>query len=53
MTYHLFWALETLKNWTELALQRVTEPGGPESEEYEVLELELDWCVLSPLARRD
>ncbi|GAA5936984.1 hypothetical protein JCM1841_003404 [Sporobolomyces salmonicolor] len=43
MSYHLFWQLELLPNWTDLVCQKHGEDGGPESPEFEVSETELDW----------
>lgn len=37
--------LEMLPNWSIWATQRVGTPGGPISSEYELTEVELDWCV--------
>lgn len=39
--------LEMLPNWSVWATQRVGTPGGPVSSEYELTEVELDWCVSS------
>ncbi|KAI5480564.1 Zn(2)-C6 fungal-type transcription factor [Pseudohyphozyma bogoriensis] len=55
--YHLFTQLDVLP-WVSLAVQRVGEPGGPISPEFEVSELELNWfveglklaCFYTPLA---
>ncbi|GAA5868608.1 hypothetical protein JCM1840_005505 [Sporobolomyces johnsonii] len=43
MTYHVFWQLELLPNWTDLVCQRHGEAEGPESPDLEVSETELDW----------
>jgi hypothetical protein len=40
--------LEMLPDWTTYAAQRVGSPGGPISQEYELTEDELDWCVSLP-----
>ncbi|BGP40011.1 hypothetical protein JCM10450v2_003991 [Rhodotorula kratochvilovae] len=45
MTFHELMQLELLPNWTDIALQRVGEPGGPQSVEEEVSETELSWFV--------
>lgn len=41
--YHVFWQLELLPNWPDLALSRYGEEGGPANVELEVTETELDW----------
>ena len=43
MVYHVFWQLELLPNWPDLALSRFGEVGGPASVELEATETELDW----------
>ncbi|GAA5903225.1 hypothetical protein JCM5296_001211 [Sporobolomyces johnsonii] len=43
MTYHVFWQLELLPNWTDLVCQKHGEAEGPESPDFEVSETELDW----------
>lgn len=45
MTYHLFWQLELLPNWTTLAVERFGEAEGPLAPHLEVSETELDWFV--------
>ena len=42
---HMLMQLEMLPNWSVWATQRVGTPGGPISSEYELTEVELDWCV--------
>jgi hypothetical protein len=44
VVYHLVTQLEVIP-WVKMAVQRVGEPEGPTSEEYEVSELELNWCA--------
>ncbi|GAA6048232.1 hypothetical protein JCM3770_006495 [Rhodotorula araucariae] len=45
MTFHELMQLELLPNWTDIALQRVGEHGGPQSIDEEVSERELHWFV--------
>ncbi|BGP16119.1 hypothetical protein JCM10213v2_004113 [Rhodosporidiobolus nylandii] len=45
MTFHELFQLEHLHNWTELALQRIGDPGGPLNEDEEVSEEELSWFI--------
>ncbi|ORY55970.1 hypothetical protein BCR35DRAFT_309949 [Leucosporidium creatinivorum] len=45
MTYHLFWQLELLPDWSEMVMQRFGEPSGPATEALECSEVELDWFV--------
>jgi len=37
--------LEPLHHWTELVALRIGQPGGPLSDEFEVSEEEVEWCV--------
>lgn len=43
LVHHMLMELEMLPEWTMWAAQRVGQPGGPVSEEYEVSVDELDW----------
>lgn len=43
VVHHLTIQLELLPNWTILACQRVGDPGGPLTSEFELTEEELDW----------
>ncbi|GAA5920953.1 hypothetical protein JCM3775_004019 [Rhodotorula graminis] len=43
LVHHMIMELEMLPEWTTWAAQRVGQPGGPVSEEYEVSVDELDW----------
>lgn len=43
MTYHVFFQMELLDNWTEFSLQRYGEGPGPEDPELELTETELNW----------
>lgn len=45
VVHHLTIQLELLPGWTTLVTQRVGEPDGPLTEEFELTEEELDWCV--------
>ncbi|KAM0752855.1 hypothetical protein T439DRAFT_346629 [Meredithblackwellia eburnea MCA 4105] len=58
LLYHMVIQIQLLTPWVQMVVQRVGEPGGPVSPEYEVSELELDWftealklaCYYTPLA---
>ncbi|GAA6027174.1 hypothetical protein JCM8097_002455 [Rhodosporidiobolus ruineniae] len=60
MVYHEIFSLEHLPNWTQLALDRCGQPGGPASEEEELTEMEMRWlieglqhaCYYHPLAEK-
>ncbi|GAA5849047.1 hypothetical protein JCM9279_004706 [Rhodotorula babjevae] len=43
LVHHMLMELEMLPEWTTWAAQRVGQPGGPTTEEYEVSVDELDW----------
>ncbi|KAI5479081.1 C6 transcription factor, partial [Pseudohyphozyma bogoriensis] len=45
MVYHLAEQLNLLPHWTTYATQRVGDPGGPTSQEFEVTNEELDWFI--------
>ncbi|GAA5914825.1 hypothetical protein JCM6882_007284 [Rhodosporidiobolus microsporus] len=43
LVHHMLMQLEMLPDWTNMAAERIGEPGGPISDEYELTENELDW----------
>ncbi|GAA6030790.1 hypothetical protein JCM8097_008877 [Rhodosporidiobolus ruineniae] len=43
LVHHMLMQLEMLPDWSTLAAQRIGQPDGPISEEYELTENELDW----------
>lgn len=43
--FHLIFQLDLLPNWTELALQRVGDPHGPQNPDEELTETERQWFL--------